>query len=382
MGSNRVIPTVVWQALLFGSGAAAALTWKNGFYASFVVALLVGLCLLRPNLARTLPPRPPAEPSMSSSIDVDRAMLRAVLDQAPTPLLVIAEDGRPRALNRAARSLFVTDHHILEHSANAFVGSSRIRHGERSYRIDRIEARGIGATHIIIALVDIENEERAAEARATRELLQVLSHEMMNSLTPIASLAESALAALHDQKPPIGSLREMIGTIARRTGGLQRFTEAYRRLARLPEPSLAPTSCMLLLNDLRRMFEARWQDQVKLEVDCAMERVIDIDREQVMQALWALLQNAAEAASSGLTIPLVRLSVPFDGANFSIIIQDNGPGIPMQDRDAIFRAFFTTRAEGNGIGLSLARQIARSHGGDVVLLANALTTFGMTFPNR
>jgi signal transduction histidine kinase len=290
-----------------------------------------------------------------------------VLDQAPIPLLAVERRGRVRVLNRAARNLFAADDLVIDAPEALLDGSPQLRQAERNYRVDRIEAQGAGAARTILALVDIESEERIAEARAMRELLQVLSHEVMNALTPIACLAESALSTLEDAPSSTEPLLDMVGTLARRAGGLLKFTQTYRELARLPEPTLAPTSLPLLFDDLARMFETRWGGRVVLAMDPLPNVTVKMDREQVSQALWALLQNAAEAALADGGVAEVRLSAQLD-ERLRLSVSNSGPGVPESVRALIFQPLFTTKTDGSGIGLSLARQIARAHGGELVLL--------------
>jgi signal transduction histidine kinase len=171
----------------------------------------------------------------------------------------------------------------------------------------------------------------------------------------------------------------MLGTLSRRADGLLHFTQAYRQLARLPEPVLAPTRLDVLFDDLRRMFAARWGERVGFVADRPPDGVVIIDRDQFSQALWALLQNGAEAAIAAASTPQVRLSAKLDD-RLSLCIADNGPGVPDEGRARIFRPFYTTKTEGSGIGLSLARQIARAHGGDLSLLPGKDTVFELALP--
>ncbi|WP_179505371.1 MULTISPECIES: sensor histidine kinase [unclassified Sphingomonas] len=382
MGFSSVKTALPAQVLLFGCGAATVAAWNGGFYACFVLVLLLGFWLATLSLLRAIPPRPLPERQVARADgDADRAVLRAVLDQAPTPLLSVERSGRVRALNRAARTVFgiadvlVDVPDALRHSA------PRLRYAGRAYRVDRIEAHDAGAARTILALIDIESEERIAEARATRELLEVLSHEVMNALTPIASLAESALTTLDDAPPPVGLLRDMIGTLSRRADGLLHFTQAYRQLARLPEPSLAPTALDLLFDDLRRMFAARWAGRVTLLADAPPDGMVVMDRDQIGQALWALLQNGAEAALDGASAPQVHLSARLDD-RVSLRVADNGAGVADEARSRIFHPFYTTKTEGSGVGLSLARQIARAHGGDLCLMPGKGAVFELSLPSH
>ncbi|MBB3357376.1 MULTISPECIES: PAS domain-containing sensor histidine kinase [unclassified Novosphingobium] len=382
MASSSVRTALPGQLLLFGCGAATVAAWTGGFYACFVLVLLLGFWLASLALARAMPLHLPAERQVAApDSETDRAVLRAVLDQAPTPLLSVERSGRVRALNRAARMLFDIEDVLIDVPEALRESAPRLRYAGRAYRIDRIEAHGAGAARTILALIDIESEERLAEARTTRELLDVLSHEVMNALTPIASLADSALATLDDTPPPVAHLRDMLGTLSRRADGLLHFTQAYRQLARLPEPVLAPTTLAVLFDDLRRMFAARWGGRVTFVADGPPDGMVFIDRDQISQALWALLQNGAEAAVAATDAPQVRLSARLDD-RLSIWVADNGPGVPDEGRARIFRPFYTTKKEGSGIGLSLARQIARAHGGDLSLLPGRDTVFELALPSH
>lgn len=381
MASRRTLRALAGETLLFGCGAAAAGAWAGRFYASLTLALLVGLWLATLTLLRTLPPRPlrAPPPAPAGRQGDEAAMLRALLDQTPAPLLALGADGRTRALNRSARMLFGTDDLVLAPPAGLATGP-RLRIDDRAYRIDRAAIRGSGieAARTILALTDIEAEERAAEARATRDLLQVLSHEIMNALTPIASLAESAAAAVAGSATSASPVQDMLGTLARRTAALQHFTESYRALARLPAPTLAGVDIAPLLQDVERLFRARWSDRIRLEVKHG-GGAARIDREQIGQALWALLQNGAEAAEAGSAPAWVRLEANRSAAMLTFRVTDSGGGVPEAMRERIFSVFTTTKAGGSGVGLSLARQIARGHGGEVVLDMPASDRTGACF---
>ncbi|WP_235529472.1 sensor histidine kinase [Sphingomonas sp. Leaf242] len=297
-----------------------------------------------------------------------------LLDAAPTPLLAI-EGNAARALNRAARTLFATDDRILPiPAALSQLGVSHLSHEGRRWRIDRV----IVSDHrAVAALIDIEQEERVAEARATTEMIQVLGHELLNGLAPIASLAESGVTAIDRPGVDLDLLREILGTLARRAEGLQRFTEAYRALARLPGPILRPTNLREMADDLARLSAGRWPDiTLWVEVDDGL--TWSFDRDQIDQALWALLQNAAEAARS--SDARVSLSINHVKAQLVIDVVDNGAGIAPASSTLVFRPFHTTKPDGNGIGLSLARQIALAHGGSLTLVNGPGTIFRMTLP--
>jgi signal transduction histidine kinase len=133
-----------------------------------------------------------------------------------------------------------------------------------------------------------------------------------------------------------------------------------------------------LIDDLARLFASRWP-AVRLGCDVAPGLTGACDRDQVNQALWALLQNAVEAAGSGVP-PEIRLSAHAMTGALVIDVSDNGSGIAPDQRTSIFRPFHTTRTTGTGIGLTLARRIAHGHGGTLTLLPALRTTFRLHLP--
>lgn len=380
MAYRRGLFSILSTTGLLACGAiGAAAVWK-GFWGLLAGTILVAIWLGGVHWCSIDRPRRRSFPDKASS-DVGQAIvLRMLLDAAPTPLLEV-EGGTARAINRAARRHFATDDRILPVAAGLLDRSAtHLRHEGRSWRIDRVEARDAGPERMVVALIDIEQEERAAEVRATAELIQVLGHELLNGLAPIVSLAESGLAAVNMAEGDPVLLSEILGTLARRADSLQRFTEAYRTLARLPEPTLRSTSISELAEDLARLFAGRWPS-VPLSVEVPAGSSWSLDRDQISQAIWALLQNAAESALANSDRPAhVFLSGYVTATGLAIEVRDNGDGVPPATADLIFRPFHTTKPNGTGIGLSLARQIAHTHGGALTLQISPMTTFRLFVP--
>lgn len=383
MGSRSAATSIATSLGLLACGTIGSAAVRHGLWASLAGATLVAIWLTVLQWLNTSRAPPTIQPKEQSRDAENSVVTRMLLDSAPMPLLGI-EGTTVRALNRAARLHFATDDRILPVPAALQDGSGdHLRHEGRSWRIDRVDVTDATEdVRSVVALVDVEHEERVAEARATSELIHVLGHELLNGLAPIVSLAESGLDALgmHQNDPAL--LSEILGTLARRAEGLQRFTGAYRALARLPEPRLRPVTIGEIVEDLARLFTARWPD-VLLTVDLSAGLAWPVDRDQLSQAVWALLQNASEAASvEGEGSPSVWLSVRETGNDLVIRVGDNGPGIPEGVSDRIFRPFHTTKSDGTGIGLSLARQIAYAHGGMLALEKGLPTTFLLTVPKR
>ena len=375
MVSRRGPSPIALSLGLVVAGIVAALAWQQGTWGMGAGAALVALWLTALNWWLVARPRDVVRPDPARTDDADGLVLRLLLDAAPTPLLAI-DATAARALNRAARRLFATDDRILPvPPALTDATATHLRHEGRGWRIDRVR---VANGQDVAALIDIEQEERAAEARASAEMIQVLGHELLNGLAPIASLAESGAVAVARPQVDVALLREILDTLARRAEGLQRFTEAYRAIARLPEPTRRAVPVGELADDLARLFATRWP-AVALSVTADAD-AWTLDRDQIVQAVWALLQNAAEAATTAHAAgALVALRITADDT-LAIEIEDNGAGVPADAVARIFRPFHTTKADGTGVGLSLARQIALAHGGTLTLAPDAPTRFRLTIP--
>ncbi len=369
-----------WAALLRGmllvlAGGAFAVAWSAGLYASALVSALAALWGVvtgiveaqRPKLVPVAAPMPAPDPAHRER------RLTALLDLSPAPIVTLDGEGRLHAINRAARRLFGAADLVAEPPAllveaigDASGRAATVAIGGRSYALTTSDFALGGAQSRLAALIDIDAELKAAEATTLRDLVQVLSHEIVNALTPIASLSRTAADMLEETSPSIPALRDAVGTVARRAEGLQRFGEAYRSLARLPVPRFAPLDLREGAEDLARLFATRWP-HLPLAFTAAPPVRLHGDADQLSAALWALLQNAAEAV--GEEGGKVGLSLWRDERAAYWQVWDNGPGVAEADRGAIFRPFFTTKPQGSGVGLALARQILLAHGGDLTLLA-------------
>ncbi len=344
---------LAWQKGMLGSilGAGLCTAWLIG--AGCWTAARSGRGERDGEITRPAPDGPP---------------LDALFDQIPLPLLRV-DTGRAQAINRASRSLFATDDRVIPTPpALLDVSQTRLRHEGKSWRIERVAGTG----RALVMLIDIEAERRAAEAHADNEMIDILGHELLNGLSPIVSLADSAQVAAErgDARLP-----GILATLTRRIEGLERFTRAYRMLARLPDPVRAVVDMGELVGDLSRLFAERFGDRVMLATEVPEGATGWCDRDQMTQGLWALLHNAAEAALAGTVAPAVTLHVATEAGRLVVRVSDSGQGVAAPERARIFRPFHTTKPEGSGIGLTLARRIAQAHGGELTLLPVAVTTF-------
>ena len=210
---------------------------------------------------------------------------------------------------------------------------------------------------------------------AWQKLIRVLTHEIMNSITPIISLSETlsergvpvALKDARGEKEYAVMLQAM-QTIHRRSKGLLGFVENYRRLTRLPAPVCASVSVRELFTDLQKLFP---DETIHFELPPS-EKTLDVDRAQIEQVLINLLKNAREA-SARREEPKIEVKAAFapkvtsslTSWRCTITVRDNGEGILPEVQDKIFVPFFTTKIAGSGIGLSLCKQIMNQHGGNI-----------------
>lgn len=318
--------------------------------------------------------------------------LRVILDQLPVPLVRHVDGQRPEALNRAARALFQTDDIIVAETPELIQALSEAASGSQNvlpvlggqYAVTVSEVVSDGGYARLAALTDVQTEMHKAEAAAMRDTLQVLSHEIMNSLTPVASLAEVAADFLNKDPVDVGSAREALSTLSRRAAGLTRFIEAYRSVARLPDPVLQPVEPARLVRDVSNLFlRTPGHDAIEwvVEVSDALPR-LSLDEAQISQALINVITNAIEA-TDGLEGPgWIRIAASANQHNVVITVSDNGQGVPSSIRSNLFTAFATTKPKGTGTGLNLARQIALVHGGNLQLAGSMPTTFAFSFPIR
>jgi nitrogen fixation/metabolism regulation signal transduction histidine kinase len=226
----------------------------------------------------------------------------------------------------------------------------------------------------VVAVQPIQGELNMVELAAQADLVRVLTHEIMNSMTPVTSLAHTAAAMMAEMEvadPAFDDARMAVETLARRAEGIMHFVEGYREFIRAPV--IRPRSFVAKpwAEELGRLFGASEAGHgAVLEIACAPDDVaIDADPDLLAQAVLNLLKNGAEAAIGAGVAPALRLSIArLPGDRRSIMVVDNGPGISTDQAGDIFLPFFTTKAKGTGIGLSLVRRIAVAHGGSIAAL--------------
>lgn len=228
----------------------------------------------------------------------------------------------------------------------------------------------------VIAVSDIDDYLAQTQIESWSKLTRILTHEIMNSLAPITSLSDTLL---HLGRPLDADVAQGLETISATSRRLTAFVETFRRFTRIPEPQKAPVEVRGLLERAAALVAT---PQVGITVDVQpAEMLVYADEGLVSQVVVNLLKNAREAVAAQ---PDARIDVRAridEGENIRIDVTDNGKAIPAAVTENIFTPFFTTKADGSGIGLSVSRRIMQLHNGSLRLTSNTdrRVTFTLLF---
>lgn len=228
----------------------------------------------------------------------------------------------------------------------------------------------------VIAVSDIDDYLAQTQIESWSKLTRILTHEIMNSLAPITSLSDTLL---HLGRPLDTDVAQGLETISATSRRLTAFVETFRRFTRIPEPQKAPVEVRGLLERAAALV-ATPQVSITIDVQPA-EMLVYADEGLVSQVVVNLLKNAREAVAAQ---PDARIDVRAridEGENIRIDVTDNGKAIPAAVTENIFTPFFTTKADGSGIGLSVSRRIMQLHNGSLRLTSNTdrRVTFTLLF---
>jgi two-component system, NtrC family, nitrogen regulation sensor histidine kinase NtrY len=335
--------------------------------------------------------------------------LRALLAHVPVALISVDERGRVQLLNMAARRLFESaltgSAELARHGESFAVGLESLRPGSTAIlRMERASGPLLlkaAMTELIsgslrrrlISLQNIENEMSAQELAAWQTVIRVMAHEIMNSLTPISSLASTAHDLVRDvlehlpaddpRAAVLADAREALDTVARRSEGLLHFVQSHRRLTKPHAAQIEVAPVLRVFARLQRLLGVDLAGRdIELTTRVEPETLeIAADPDLLDQALINLVRNAVEALRDA-PAGHIGLSGRRDSDGHVVIsVADNGPGIPLDQRDKIFVPFFTTKRHGSGIGLTIVRQIATAHDAsiDVSQTPGGGATFSLRF---
>ena len=302
------------------------------------------------------------------------ALLARILEVMHTPLfafdrhnrLQLASNsgaqllGRPlaRCYNQSARELGLQELLAAPDQTTHSFGAKPTR-----WLLRKAAFRQDGAPHTLLLLADVSLPLQEEEQMAWKRLIRVLGHELSNSLAPIKSIAGSLLERVESLPGDEATLRDFrrgLGVVESRADALHRFVQSYRQLAQLPPPQLRPVSLGPLLERV-----AHLEQRLAVQLEPGVPVVLNADPDQLEQMFINLLANAVDASLANGAL-LARVSWRVAGAAALVSIEDRGLGIA--NAENLFVPFYTTKPAGSGVGLALAQQIARAHGGEIRLL--------------
>jgi len=336
--------------------------------------------------------------------------LKALIEHIPVPLMTVHADDTITLQNNAARRLFGAAHVTRINDLRQFgPGFARAVDeaipGDRELVTFAVEGAEyqltLAATEIIIdgdrerliSLQDIQSEIDATQAEAWQDLVRVLTHEIMNSITPVTSLAQTAAELVDDvvretgPESPIAEeledVQSAVATVARRSDSLLQFIDSYRQISRLAPPEKKRVALADLFETVTSLAQAEWSDPgASLASNVEPSGLyVYADRDLLEPVLLNLLRNAWQATKDR-DEPRIELRGRLNRRGNTVIeIEDNGHGVPEEIATKIFVPFFTTREGGSGVGLALARQVMIAHGGFIRLgnKSAAGTVFTLTF---
>jgi nitrogen fixation/metabolism regulation signal transduction histidine kinase len=314
--------------------------------------------------------------------------LQTIVQHVSTGLLAFDEKGRIEIVNNAALRLLglyrlknLKD--LQEDNPDLQALLSKLGSGEsvlyqaaadRQLSIAGTSIRMRGKLIKLVAVQNIQSELENKELEAWQNLTRVLRHEIMNSVTPIASLVSTMRDIVQQEmgQPNHGStetwqdLNEALEVVENRTNGLMNFVNAYRTFTSIPKPNLDSVQVLPLVQRITSLFAPTLREKdIQLHYDIQPEDLsIIMDRDQIEMVLINLIKNAVEILDGRPRAKIeIKSSLDPNMQRAILEVSDNGPGIEADKLEEIFIPFYTTKEEGTGVGLSLSRQILQLHGG-------------------
>lgn len=301
-------------------------------------------------------------------------LLERIINQINVAIVACDNEGTVRLVNRLAKKLLeessqaITGKNISDTALAAILsedGSKLIDFdfpgASGRWQINQQQYRHHGKPGKIIFITDLKQVLSEEEVNAWQRLIRVIAHEVNNSLTPISSICQTLDSYLSqmDKTKNTENLREGLGVIEDRAKGLRDFISVYARIAKLPEPYKVSFSVNNLLQKIHHFFVSELVEVAEDDTDIALFG----DPVHIEQILINLIKNALEASTK--SNQPVKVSCRKQGSVVEFLVVDSGTGI--SNPANLFVPFYTTKDKGAGIGLTLARQMAAKHAGQLIL---------------
>lgn len=327
--------------------------------------------------------------------DSEYQFFKNIVQHVGIGLLTFKKDGTIQIMNTAAKRLLrVTkaDHiedlrDVNDTLVDAFIKLKtggrelvRLKSGDETIQLSifAIELTLRGEEVKLISMSNIQSELEEKEMEAWQNLVRVLTHEIMNSVTPISSLATIVEEELQEkiaqsnlvlQQEEIQDMHLSLQTISKRSEGLIRFVKEFRNLTHIPKPKLAEVEVKGLLEEMAMLHKKELADKnicISIAVNPLNLHIL-ADKTMIEQVLINLIKNAIQAFDEQVERKIELVAQSSEKGRAVISVKDNGSGIDSEALEKIFIPFFSTKKTGSGIGLSLSKQIMRQHEGRIVV---------------
>jgi len=333
--------------------------------------------------------------------------LQTVIQHVSIGIIAYRKDGEVDIVNNAIKRLFGINnlkhlqqideidesitHQLLNIKAGDSILIKLLKEDEvLQLAVVATEFKKHGEEYLLVSFQDINSELEAKEIESWQNLIRVLTHEIMNSITPISSLATTVNQMIFEENTSHIAMKDLnagemediklaLETIGKRSEGLLNFVELYRNLTRIPKPNFRHIPVYELIQNLEQLFAVQLKEnKIDFKYKILPETLhLTADPDLLEQVLINLVLNAIQALE-GISNPKIKIVSRFNRNNRVIIeIADNGKGVKSDLLDKIFMPFFTSKKEGSGIGLSLSRQIMHMHKGSIHV--KSITNKGSVF---
>lgn len=262
--------------------------------------------------------------------------------------------------------------------------------------LEVIEFQLLNAPYLIITFQDIRSEIEQKEIEAWHNVIRVLAHEMLNSFTPVSSLASTIknltegddgdkriLEQLYQED--IQDINLAAATIKRRSDGLLDFVKDYRTISNVPVPILSKVKVKKMLLEIELLMKSSISESGTnfIIAPIPLNATINVDLKLIQQVFINLINNSIHALKDREN-PTIKVNCIIETAQTTIVVSDNGKGIEEKIMNQIFIPFYTTKKFGSGIGLSLSKNILKKHGGNLLVTSEVdkHTTFSLVFKNE
>ncbi len=327
--------------------------------------------------------------------DSEYQFFKNIVQHVGIGILTFKRDGAIQIINNAAKRLMRIERadrlddlrDVSEALVEAFLKLKtggreliRVKNGDETVQLSiyAIELTLRGEEVKLISMSNIQSELEEKEMEAWQNLVRVLTHEIMNSVTPISSLAgvvEEELGRklgsneLSMKRDEAEDMHLSVQTISKRSEGLIKFVKEFRSLTHIPKPKLSEVAVKPLLEELAMLHKKELADKnisISISVEPA-NSTVHVDKTLIEQVLINLIKNAIQAFDDRVNPAISLASYVNEKGNVIISVKDNGTGIEPEALEKIFIPFFSTKKTGSGIGLSLSKQIMRQHEGNITV---------------